>query len=108
MIKIIFNSKKNHISYLEVSGHAQTLNKNESNNLVCAGVSSIMYGILNALSEFEFNKENLKIEKNKIIIYNNKVDKTYDTILEVALIQLLTVQESYKKFVSIEEKHEKL
>ena len=86
------------VKSLTVSGHA---NYDEyGKDIVCAGVSAVVTGGINAL---ESELANIKIvnEENKlgvVVIENNEV---IQVILNTMLIQLETIENSYKKYIKI-------
>ena len=86
------------VKKLTVSGHANY--DKYGKDIVCAGVSAIVTGGINALeSEIDnilvINKENeLGVE---IINSNEKIQ----TIINTILIQLQTIENSYAKYIKI-------
>lgn len=101
MIKVTYGVKEDHYFSLYVTGHAGS--GKYGKDLVCAGVSCIMYGLANALDQL---KEDVKIsfEDNMIDIVNNSNSKIVDDYLELAIIQLKTIEESYKDNLQVERK----
>ncbi len=103
MIKIKINLTENRYSSLEVSGHSNYDEKGK--DIVCAGVSSVVVGGLNALT-YE-NKKKVSIKMNdgyvKVDILDLNDDKL-QLIMNVIIIQLKSIEESYKKYIKIEEK----
>ena len=82
---------------LTVSGHANF--DNYGKDIVCAGVSAVVTGGINAL---ESEIENIKIIKEntlgvEVINSNDKIQ----LILKTILIQLETIESSYKKYIKI-------
>ena len=76
---------------------------NESGkDLVCSGVSSIMFGLCNALDTIEPNTTNIVIGDNVITIDVNDDSEVTQTILKTGEIQLKTIQEQNKQFVQIQ------
>lgn len=98
MIKVTYVTNNGKFVSFLVEGHAQFAKKGE--DLVCAGVSAIAIGGLNALTapddfEIEVNDAHVSVKALKEI-------KSHDEIvLQSVLIQLETVAESYPKFVKI-------
>ena len=86
------------VKSLTVSGHA---NYDEyGKDIVCAGVSAIVTGGINALEPHLKNIEIIN-ESNKlgvVVIENNEV---IQVILNTMLIQLETIENSYKKYIKI-------
>ena len=83
---------------LTVSGHANY--DQYGKDIVCAGVSAVVTGGINAL---ESELANIKIvnEDNKlgVVVVNN--NEKIQTILKTILIQLETIEASYKKYIKI-------
>ena len=96
MIEIKVRKKGEAISFLEVKGHAGY--DDSGKDLVCAGVSCIMYGVCNALD----GMPDVEIDLEEVItIYNHSQRQDVRNYLELALIQLETVAYSYPDHVKI-------
>ena len=103
MIKIKINKSNNKYNSLEVSGHSNY--DEHGKDIVCAGVSAIVTGGLNALAIENKNKISYRVEDGYVNvdvldIENNNLQK----IMDVIIIQLKTIEESYKKYIKIYEK----
>ena len=93
MIKVIYDKKK-----IEISGHANSNKKGK--DLICAAISSIVIGSINALTGFE--KQEININDGKIIIYFNHNLSYDDKIrIEMLMIEIETVANKYPKNVKI-------
>ncbi len=101
MIKVAVELDQGRITYLKVKGHAEY--DEYGKDLVCAGVSSIMFGLMNAI---DMTKEDavIKDDGNQIEIINNADDLKIDAYLELAVIQLKTIEESYSQYLMIDER----
>lgn len=100
MIKIKVVKLDQIIHSIEITGHA---NADEcGKDLVCASVSSISIGILNALDEMAKDTCLIECSGNRIYIEVILQSELAQTILNVGLIQLKTIEESYGKNVKIE------
>ncbi len=97
MIHIQVRKKKDEILSLQVSGHAGYAEKGE--DIVCAGVSAILFGGLNALDELCAKECDIRVEENRVTV--NVRGTKGNEICQVLLIQLETVSEKYEKFVKI-------
>ncbi|MCR4911813.1 MAG: ribosomal-processing cysteine protease Prp [Bacilli bacterium] len=98
---------KNKILSIAVKGHANSAPYGQ--DLVCAAVSSILTGGANALLEGYEANPNFKVildEGNALIERTNEIDVSdnQETVLETIAIMLKTIEESYSKFIKIEEK----
>ena len=101
MIHIKANRKDGKIVYLSVEGHANY--DEEGKDIVCAAISAISVGGINALKQpKDFI---LKVEKGNVEISQKCKASEYDyQVLETMLIQLKTVEEIYSKEVQVIEK----
>lgn len=95
-VNVSFIGKK--ISELIVSGHANY--DKYGQDLVCAGVSAIMFGGLNAL-ESEISFIEIINQENKLGVIVNQGNDKIEIILETILTQLKTIAESYPKNIKI-------
>ena len=70
---------------------------------MCASVSSIMFGFMNALDALD---EKIDIEQleNDIVITNHTNLQVVDDYFELVIMQLKTIEESYGDFIKVERK----
>ena len=97
MIKIVIK-KSNGEFLLEAKGHANSAEY--GHDLVCAAVSAILTGGINAISD----KSNLEIKLDEgysLIKSLDKVNQKDEIILQTIEVQLKTIEESYDKFIQI-------
>lgn len=85
--------------FIEIEGHANF--SNFGNDVVCSGISSIVFGALNAFMKYELSDSRIIINETFIRI-NLVEDKTIQIVANTMLIQLKTIQESYPDYISIE------
>lgn len=97
MITVRVETNVNKIQTITVSGHANY--KAYGEDLICAGVSAIMFGLCNALDELK-TKSNYEIKTNQFKIQSDLSTKS-NTILNTGLVQLQTIAESYPKNIKI-------
>ena len=100
MIKIVIkrdvSSQK--ITSIEVKGHANS--DVYGHDLVCAAVTSVMTGGMNALLDKEYD---FKLEEGHIYVKALDLPSDYDSVvLRTIEIQLKTIEESNGKHVRIE------
>ena len=101
MINIKANRKDGKIVYLSVLGHADS--NVAGKDLVCAAISAITVGGINALTEP--NKFNLKVEKGDVEISIKGEANEHDyQVLETMLVQIKSVEETNSKYVKVIEK----
>lgn len=103
MIKVVITSSAEEILKIKISGHAYS--GEPGHDLVCAGVSAVVFGSLNSLEDnekafkFTLNEEKglTEIEPLYRPSYKNKI------VLEVLITSLKTIEESYGKYLRIRE-----
>jgi len=100
MIKVTFKMEDDHYTYLSVKGHADS--DEYGKDLICASVSSIMFGLMNSLDQIK-DVEVKELTNHIEIINESKKDKI-DNYLELVLFQLKTIEESYGEFIKVERK----
>jgi uncharacterized protein YsxB (DUF464 family) len=96
MVKVKIFTKGDNLYGLEVSGHAGYAEAGQ--DLVCAGVSSVVTGGFNALNKEDIEEVALEEGYAKVILKENSASSE---VLKVILIQLQTIEESYPKFIKI-------
>ena len=103
MIKIQINKTNNKYSSLIVSGHSNY--DEHGKDIVCAGVSAIVTGGLNALINENKMKISYKVNDGYVNVdVLDIMDEKLQLIMDVIIVQLKTIEESYKKYVKINEK----
>ncbi len=100
MIKIVIkrdvSSQK--ITSIEVKGHANS--DDYGKDLVCAAVSTVITGGMNALQDKEYD---FKLDEGHAYIKALDIPSDYDAVvLKTIEIQLKTIEESNHKYVQIE------
>ena len=101
MIKVKYSvDEKNTFVRLDVKGHADF--DEYGKDLICASVSSIMFGLMNGLDNIK--DVTIKELNNHIEIINESSSRKANNYIELALIQLKTIEESYGEFIKVERK----
>lgn len=95
MIKVI---KKGNI--ITISGHA---NYNDSNDIVCASVSSIMYTTVNAILHFDNKAIDYKDDNNIVTIKINKNDNITNVLINNMMSLFNSLVNDYPKNIKIDE-----
>ena len=98
MVKVTISRGEKFIS-LHVKGHAGSGPFNH--DLVCASVSSILFGGLNALANPK--DYNIKINEGDVLLEGDLNSHDKD-VLNVVIIQLKTIEESYPNNIKVVEK----
>lgn len=101
MVKVKVVSKEELIQKIEIKGHANSGVIGQ--DLVCAGVSSITFGTLNALNEMTKESVELIVDKSIIIKVKNILDERCQIILQTMMIQLATIEEQYSNYIQIKQ-----
>ena len=101
MIKVVYTIKDDSYYSIDVQGHSRF--EDSGKDLICAAVSSIMFGLMNALDELN---EDVKIEQltDRIMITNHSKSDIVGNYFELVIIQLKTIEESYGNFIKVERK----
>ena len=100
MIEIVIQSKNEKVQSISVTGHANS--DAYGKDLVCAAVSAVVTGAFNAL-----NKKDFKLELNEGKAYLETlgtISKHDEAVIDTLVTQLLTIEESNKKFVKLSRK----
>lgn len=101
MIRIDVKRQGKMILAMEIKNHAGYAEKGK--DLVCAGVSCIVIGALNAIDQnheicgLEMKEADVSIRVNKLTDHDTQVK------LEMLRIQLITMQEAYPHYIQYHE-----
>lgn len=87
------------IKSVSIKDHAGFASYGE--DIVCAGISSIIFGTLNALDYYGYDIEKAIVEDEMIFIDNVGDDREIQTVVQTMIIQLKTIQESYPDYLNI-------
>lgn len=97
-VKICTNANDD-ITRLEIKGHANFADKGE--DLVCAGVSSIAIGGLNAMDVLCADCCYLEMNDAWILMDVKHSNETVQIILKTLCIELETMEDSYGAYIEI-------
>lgn len=98
MIKVAFEFANNLFSAITIEGHSNYAEK--GSDIVCAGVSAIGVGGLNALLTMTNPKP--RYEMNDGYLYIEFLSsQSAQIIAQVMEIQLKSIEENYKKYIKI-------
>ncbi|MCI5745652.1 MAG: ribosomal-processing cysteine protease Prp [Erysipelotrichaceae bacterium] len=98
MISVNVSFMGKSITSLSVSGHANFADYGK--DIVCAGVSAIVIGGINALHE-DNEDVSFVIKSNKLAIHVNNDSEKIQHILYTIYVQLQTIEETYNKNLKI-------
>lgn len=104
MVQVLLIKKKNKYQKVKISGHANF--KKAGKDIVCAAISGITFGTLNALDELFKNDISINIGDNDININVNNWNNDINIVLKTMKLQLLTVKQQYKNYLEIIEMEE--
>ena len=93
MIKII-----KEMDTITISGHA---NYSDSNDIVCASVSSIMYTTVNAIMNFDNKAITFEDDGNKVIIKLLSHDDITNKLIDNMMLMFNELKEQYPSNVEI-------
>ena len=104
MIKVTIRYQNDLVNELLVEGHSNYANKGK--DIVCAGVSAIIVGGINAITSIVNDyKINYEVEDGFAKLSNLNNSKVQE-IIKVVIIQLKTVEDSYSRFIKIVESYQ--
>ncbi len=102
MVLVTYIEQKGKFKELEIKGHADS-SPEEGHDLVCAAVSSISIGALNALEQIDVF--DIMIEDGHILLKAKQNVSRHDAIvIDTMMIQLMTIEDSYAEFIHIQKK----
>ncbi|MBE6128466.1 MAG: ribosomal-processing cysteine protease Prp [Erysipelotrichaceae bacterium] len=99
MVHVVADIHDGYYTAVTVSGHAESADYGQ--DLVCAGVSSIAFGLCNALSDLA-GLETIQAANNMISIRCEEQNDLVQVILETGIIQFRTVAMSYADYIDIQ------
>ena len=104
MIKVTINYRNDCIEELVVKGHSNFAPK--GSDIVCAGVSAIVIGGLNAIDSL-VNNNGIDYEvSDGYVRMSNLSNVEVQNILKIIIIQLKSVEDSYSKPIKIVESYQ--
>ena len=101
MILVKVQKQKTEITEITIKGHADSAPYGQ--DLVCAAVSAIVIGTLNAIEEMAEGSCEIEQNEARTVIAVKEINPTLSIILEVMLYQMRSIAESYRQYLDIEE-----
>ena len=83
---------------ITIEGHA---NFSETNDIVCASVSSIMYTTVNAILNFDENAIRFTDDSKKVVIEILKNDDTTTKLIDNMMLMYNSLKEKYPSNIEI-------
>lgn len=104
MIKVLIEKEEDRIKLLTVDGHADFAKL--GSDIVCAGVSSVVIGGINAIDILDDNvvfDVSASEDETGHITYRS-ISSTYEEqlLLKSIILSLQAIEENYSEFISIE------
>lgn len=99
MVNCLFKKNKNYYWYFSINNHT---GKNQREKLVCAGISAVVFGILNTLESTKIQSY-INKSKNKIIITKISSNGEIQIIINTLYICLKTIEDKYPDLILIKE-----
>ena len=106
MIKVTFNVSQERITSFIMSGHADFAKK--GSDIVCAGASTVSFGIVNAIMSLTDVKPEIELGKDGgylscVIPENisNESQEKVQLLLNALLVSLQTLERDYGKYIKI-------
>lgn len=103
MIRVSIKQSNGHYTLLKIKGHAEYAEHGQ--DLVCAGVSSVIFGLANAIDELNGNCD-IQINDNEILFANIQNDMTTQLVIETGIIQLKSIAEVHSQYIQIQTEEE--
>lgn len=104
MINVLVVKEENFIKQVTVDGHANF--SEHGSDIVCAGVSAVVIGSLNAIDEIDddvqFDVSASEDETGHITYRSLKSTYEEQLLLKSMIISLQTIEENYSEFINIE------
>ena len=107
MIKVVLTKNDEEYSAFEISGHAES--GPYGYDLVCAAVSAISFGTVNALFSIGGFEPNVKQHEHGGYLYvelpsslSNEQMKKAQIIIQTMVISLQTIEREYRQFIQIQ------
>lgn len=99
MVRVHYKEKNGLFQEVEIVGHADS-SLEEGHDLVCAAVSSISVGALNALEQPDLF--DILLEDGHIRLKTKQKISHHDQIvIETMMVQLATIEDSYGAYIRI-------
>lgn len=102
MVLVHIGKTSGNIRKIEVSGHA--MSGEYGQDLVCAGVSAILIGALNALDLQYPEQCVLEMKNNRILIQTDNTSVPLQSGLKMLEIQLQTIADDYPENIRVNKK----
>ena len=99
MITAQFNYQDKIVSSLEIDGHAFAGNPGE--DLVCAAVSAVAFGLTNSIISLDESELEIKMEDGYLSVKNIPNSEKAQTLIYGMIVSLKTIEEEQFKYLTI-------
>ncbi len=99
MVSVEFKKVNDQYVSLTMSGHAESAD--HGSDLVCAGISSIVFGALNGFDQLASGKFEFDVKDNYVNVQALDDACIVNKLLSFVYVQLLTVENQYPKNIKI-------
>lgn len=100
MTKVIITKKDDYISNVIIKDHSNYADYGQ--DIVCAAISAIVIGGLNALEKKGLAKDYILVDdEDDCIIINLIDDEIIKQVIDTIIIQLITLEEEYGDYLQI-------
>ncbi len=96
MITANFNYKNNKVESYEISGHAFA-----GEDLVCAAVSAVTFGLTNSIINLDESELSIKMEDGYLLVENLPTSEAAQTLIYGMITSLHTIEEELFKYLTV-------
>ena len=104
MIKVDIQKEVENIKQVTVDGHADFAE--HGSDIVCAGVSSIVFGLINSIDmlddNVQFDISTSEDETGHLTYRSLKSTDKEQLLLQAMIVSLKTIEENYSEYITIE------
>ncbi|HAX72688.1 MAG TPA: ribosomal-processing cysteine protease Prp [Firmicutes bacterium] len=99
MITASFNYKNNKVNSFEISGHAFAGEPGE--DLVCAGVSAVSFGLTNSIINLDESELTIKMEDGYLLVENIPSSHEAQILIGGMITSLQTIEEDHFQYITV-------
>ena len=83
----------------EISGHA--MSDEPGKDLVCAGVSAVVFGITNALIGLGLDEERVKLADGYLRVETHNADEDMNALIYGLIVSLETIEREHDEYLTV-------
>lgn len=99
MISANFHYNINKVSSYEMDGHAYAGEPGE--DLVCAAVSAVVFGLTNAIIDLDESELTVKMEDGYLLVENVPLSEAAQVLIQGMIISLRTIAEDNFQYLTV-------